>query len=95
MLTPEDYITANEKLLVEQGFRERELHRVEERFGPLVHVFTTYEAFREGEPKPFMRGVNSIQLFNDGKRWWILTVAWTPEMPEQPLPAKYLPPAKG
>ncbi|PTL85888.1 hypothetical protein [Vitiosangium sp. GDMCC 1.1324] len=95
MITPEEYITSSGKMVVEEGFREREIHRVEERFGALVHVFTTYEAFREGDSKPFMRGINSIQLVNDGKRWWVLTVAWTPETPEQPLPAKYLPPAKG
>ena len=83
------------KLLVEDGFREREVHRVEERFGVLVHVFSTYEALRGEETKPFMRGINSIQLFNDGKRWWLLTVAWTAETPEQPLPAKYLPASKG
>jgi len=94
MLSPEDYITGSEKLLVGEGFRERELFRVVERFGPLVHVFSTYEGFREGDTKPFVRGINSIQLLHDGKRWWVLTVAWTPETPEQPLPAKYLPPAK-
>jgi hypothetical protein len=95
MLSPEDYITSSEKMLVGEGFRERELSRVVERFGPLVHVFSSYEAFREGDPKPFMRGINSLQLVHDGKRWWLLTVAWTPETPEQPIPAKYLPPAKG
>ncbi|HEY0092793.1 MAG TPA: nuclear transport factor 2 family protein, partial [Archangium sp.] len=95
LLTPEDYITSSGKLLLEEGFHERELHRVEERFGPLVHVFSTYEALRGTETKPFMRGINSIQLLHDGKRWWVLTVAWTPETPEQPLPAKYLPASKG
>ncbi|WP_257449842.1 nuclear transport factor 2 family protein [Archangium lipolyticum] len=95
MLSPEDYISTSGKVLLAEGFREREVHRVVERFGSLVHVFSTYEAFREGETKPFMRGVNSIQLVHDGKRWWLLTVAWTPESPEQPLPAKYLPPSKG
>ncbi|WNG36927.1 hypothetical protein F0U61_27050 [Archangium violaceum] len=95
MITPEEYITQSGKMLVEEGFREREVHRIEERFGGLVHVFSTYEAFRGEEPKPFMRGVNSIQLFNDGKRWWVLTVAWTSETPDQPLPAKYLSPSKG
>ena len=93
MLTPEDYIQASGKLLVEDGFREREVSRVAERFGPLVHVFSTYEAFRGEETRPFLRGINSIQAVHDGKRWWLLTVAWTPETPEQPLPAKYLPPA--
>ena len=91
MLTPEDYITRSEKMLVEDGFREREVSRVVEQFGPLVHVFSTYEAFRKEEPRPFMRGINSIQVMHDGKRWWLVTVAWTAETPELPLPAKYLP----
>jgi hypothetical protein len=95
LITPEEYITSSGKMLVEEGFRERELHRVQERFGALMHVFSTYEALRGEETKPFMRGINSIQLFHDGKRWWLLTVAWTAETPEQPLPAKYLPASKG
>jgi hypothetical protein len=93
-LTPEDYISRSEKMLVEEGFREREVARVAEQFGPLVHVFSTYEALREGDAKPFVRGINSIQLMHDGKRWWLVTVAWTAETPEQPLPAKYLSPAR-
>ena len=27
------------------------------------------EGRNETDPDPFMRGINSIQLFNDGKRW--------------------------
>ena len=27
---------------------------------------------------PFMRGINSIQLFNDGTRWWVVTVFGIP-----------------
>jgi hypothetical protein len=95
VLTPEDYINLSGKVLVEEGFREREVHRVVGRFGSLVHVFSTYEGFREGDVRPFVRGINSIQLVHDGKRWWVLTVARSAETPEQPLPAKYLPPSKG
>lgn len=94
VLTPEEYIARSEKLLIEDGFRESELHRVVEHFGPLVHIFSTYEGRREGDTKPFVRGINSIQAVHDGRRWWLLTVAWTPETPAQPLPAKYLPSAK-
>jgi len=38
VLTPEEYIARSEKLVVEDGFRESDLHRVVERFGPLVHI---------------------------------------------------------
>lgn len=92
VLSPEEYIARSERLLVLEGFRERELHRHEERFGPLAHVFSTYEGLREGEARPFVRGINSIQMVHEGKRWWLLTVAWTPETADHPLPSKYLRP---
>ena len=37
-----------------------------------------------------MRGINSIQLFNDGRRWWIVTIYWQHEGEVHPLPNKYL-----
>jgi hypothetical protein len=37
-----------------------------------------------------MRGINSFQLFNDGKRWWILSVYWQHESAEHAIPQKYL-----
>ncbi len=43
------------------------------------------------DPKPFKRGINSIQLMNDGSRWWIVSVFWLGEAPGHPIPAKHLP----
>jgi hypothetical protein len=37
-----------------------------------------------------MRGINSIQLFYDGNRWWIVTVYWQQESTAHPIPEKYL-----
>jgi hypothetical protein len=37
-----------------------------------------------------MRGINSIQLFNDGKRWWIVNIYWQQESAENRIPEKYL-----
>jgi len=37
-----------------------------------------------------MRGINSIQLFYDGSRWWIVSIYWQQESPEYPIPEKYL-----
>ena len=36
-----------------------------------------------------MRGINSIQLVRDGKRWWIASVVWDTERPDNPIPADY------
>lgn len=90
-LTVDDYITSATPLFARQGFFERETHRVTEQFGNLVHVFSTYEARHDAaDKKAFARGINSIQLMNDGKRWWVMNLAWEAERPGLSLPDKYL-----
>jgi hypothetical protein len=37
-----------------------------------------------------MRGINSFQLWNDGKRWWVITIFWQSENKDQPIPEKYI-----
>ena len=91
-MTPQEYIDSSGKWLVENGFFETEIHRTLDTFGNITQVFSTYEAFRSRADKtPFMRGINSIQLLNDGKRWWIVNIYWTQETEENPLPKQYLP----
>jgi hypothetical protein len=78
-----------------QGFFEREIARRTDCFGNVCQVFSTYESrHTASDAKPFERGVNSIQLVNDGKRWWIASVAWDAEKPDKPIPPPYLPAAK-
>jgi hypothetical protein len=89
--TPEEYIQGSQTVLEQNGFFEREISRRVEKFGNIAHIFSTYEARNKAEDeKPFMRGINSIQLMNDGKRWWIVTVFWQAEDPQTQLPAEYL-----
>ncbi len=89
--TLDEYIEGSSPFMEKQGFFEREIARRTETFRTITHVFSTYESkHKQTDEKPFARGVNSIQLLNDGKRWWILTVAWSAESPDEPLPEKYL-----
>ena len=91
-MTPDDYISASGKWLVENGFHEIEIHRVENTFGNITQVFSTYESFRsKKDAEPFMRGINSIQLLNDGNRWWIINIYWMQESETNPIPTEYLP----
>ena len=91
-MTVDDYINGSGKWLVENGFFENELHRKVDNFGNITHVFSTYESFHSASDKaPFMRGINSIQLLNDGNRWWILNVYWAQETDDNPIPEEYLP----
>ncbi len=91
VLTVEDYVQRAGAAFEKQGFFEREVSRRLERFGNIAHIFSTYESrHAKDDPKPFQRGINSIQLMNDGKRWWVVTIFWQGEDEKNPLPAKYL-----
>jgi hypothetical protein len=91
VLDVEGYIARVEPLFANEGFYETEVARKMEQFGSIAHVWSTYESRHDpSEPEPFMRGINSIQLFNDGKRWWILSIYWQHESKNHPLPAEYL-----
>lgn len=90
-LTPEDYLKQAEPFFLNNGFFEKEIANRKEIYGNIAHVFSTYESFRKSdEKKPFMRGINSFQLLNDGKRWWIVNIFWLSETPENLIPKKYL-----
>lgn len=91
-MSPDDYVKGSGKWLVENGFFEKEIHRKVDTFGNITQVFSTYESFHsESDTKPFMRGINSIQLLNDGKRWWVINIYWAQETKENTIPGAYLP----
>lgn len=78
-LTPEAYISRAGKMLVDT-------------FGNITQVFSTYDSYNsESMDIPYARGINSIQLLNDGKRWLIINIYWMQESEESPIPEKYLP----
>jgi hypothetical protein len=91
VLDVEGYIARVEPLFGKEGFYETEVARRTEQFGRIAQVWSTYESRHDpSEPDAFMSGINSFQLFNDGKRWWILSVYWQHASAEYPLPQKYL-----
>ena len=91
MLDVDGYIARVQPFFEKTGFYEKEISRRTEQFGAIAHAWSTYESRHdESDPEPFMRGINSIQLFNDGRRWWIVTIYWQHESMAHPLPNKYL-----
>ncbi len=90
-LSPEDYIARSGPMLETNGFHERELARHVDQYGNIAQVFSTYLSFHKKDDKdPFVRGINSFQLMNDGKRWWVINIYWQAESPENPIPKQYL-----
>jgi hypothetical protein len=90
MMTPEEYIQRVGPAFYENSFFETEIGRVEERFGPVAHLFSTYQSLRSPDAEPFSRGINSFQLMHDGTRWWVVTIFFAAERPDRPIPEKYL-----
>jgi len=74
------YIANVEPFFASNDFFELEIdHRIE-RFGQVAHVWSRYEARpAPNSPTLLKRGANSIQLFNDGERWWVVSTIWDNE----------------
>ena len=90
--SPKNYIEQAGKWLVENGFFEKEIHRETHTFGNITQIFSTYESYKSAtDTEPFMRGINSIQLLNDGQRWWVINIYWMSEDDANPIPERYLP----
>jgi hypothetical protein len=88
--TPDEFATRAQAFFSKEGFFENSVSNRVEQWDHIAHVWSTYESRHAKGEKPFARGINSFQLFNDGARWWILTIYWESEDPTHPLPEKYL-----
>ena len=85
------YVDRANDYFVREGFFEQEIHRTARRFGNIVHVFSTYDTRHRADGPSIGRGINSVELFWDGARWWISGVQWDDERPDNPIPPEYLP----
>ena len=85
------YVDSADAGMVREGFFEREIHRVTQTFGSVTHVFSTYEARQSADGTVIARGINSIELFYDGERWWIAAAQWEDATPAHPIPKEFLP----
>jgi hypothetical protein len=84
----QEFMDAGDVNLTRNGFTERELGHTIRRFGNVASVLSGYEGTFASTGQVVGRGVNFIQLYFDGKRWWVLTIAWDTERPDNPIPAE-------
>ena len=87
--TEQEFADEADASLVKDGFKERELKHVIKRFGNVATVLSSYEG-SVASGKVITRGVNIFQLYFDGKRWWILSMVWDEERPNNPIPKELL-----
>lgn len=92
ILSLDGYIQRSNARMTTDGFFEHAIHNEAQEFGNILQVWSTYESRHNvDDPKPFARGINSIQILKDGGRYWIVNILWDSETAANPIPAKYLP----
>ena len=90
-LTPQDYIDRDAPFFKSNGFFERGIANRVEEFGNLVSVWSTYESRHSADDaKPFVRGINSLQIVKAQGRYWVASIVWDDERSGTTLPEKYL-----
>lgn len=80
-----DYIESRSPFFDANDFYEVETDRRVFEFGAMAHVLSAYEGRSSPDGPANFRGINSIQLFHDGTRWWILSILWDNERPGNPM----------
>ncbi len=90
VMTTDDYQQRAGGFFMKEGFFESGVSNTVNEFGHIANVFSTYESRHEKGEKPFARGINSIQLASDGKRWYVVEILWDAESDKNPIPQKYL-----
>jgi hypothetical protein len=86
-MTFDQWLESRRAFFDADDFYEWEIARRIFRFGNVAHVLSAYAAGRRlHDPEILFRGINSLQLAHDGKRWAIVSIAWDNARPDNPLP---------
>ncbi len=91
VMTHDEYIHRVDDWLLKNGFFEKEIHRETRRFGNIAHIWSTYESREKPDGPVIARGINSLELYWDGTRWWVASTIWDGERKDNPIPKAYLP----
>lgn len=92
-ITPDEYAMRNQTRLSDIGFNETELYRITNAYGAGTQVFSTYESHftnSNGEEE-ITKGINNIQLYFDGSRYYITSIFWDANAKNIEVPERYLP----
>jgi hypothetical protein len=89
-MTLKEFHKRSDEFLTSEGFVETEIGRKVEQFGNIYHVWSTYESRNTADGPVIERGINSIEMYNDGKRFWIIGWFFDEESKINPIPKKYI-----
>lgn len=90
-MTHQEFVDSSDRAMVAKGFYEREIHRIVHRAGDVAHILSTAENSASPNGPAQGRSIDSLELYWDGKRWWIASAnVWELSSGES-LPAEFLP----
>jgi hypothetical protein len=85
----EEYVKGAGTYFAQHAFFESPIVNRIYTFGNMANVHSSYESRNAAAEAPFARGINSFELAFDGKRWWIVSILWDEERPDNPLPKEF------
>jgi hypothetical protein len=88
-MSADEYATRAGGYFLKNGFFEHPIVNRVQTFGNVAQVFSSYESRHAVGEAPFARGINSFRLLNDGKRWWVVSILWDEERPDNPVPKDF------
>lgn len=74
-MTLNEFHGETDEMVATTAFYENEINREVRIFGHIAHVWSTYETRLSKNGPVERRGINSVQLYYEQERWWI--VSWT------------------
>ncbi|CAN5272084.1 hypothetical protein BH09PSE2_BH09PSE2_24740 [soil metagenome] len=86
VLTMDQYVEGATKGFANEGFFETGAVSDVHVYDRIATVVSPYESRHAPGEAPFARGVNHVQLVNDGRRWFVVDIFWEDETPQAPLP---------
>ncbi|MCT3959002.1 hypothetical protein HZQ27_07760 [Elizabethkingia anophelis] len=78
-----------DEMVLETAFYEKEINREVRIFGNIAHVWSTYETQLEKNGPVVRRGINSVQLFFENNRWYIISWIFDKEQDSNRIPKTF------
>ena len=89
-MSVDEFIKTAGDYFQKESFYENGVKNQVFRYGRMVDAISSYESRHAPAEKPFARGINSVQMISNGQRWWVVSIAWDEERPDNPMPKDFL-----
>jgi hypothetical protein len=87
----QEFVDMADPIEVKNGFYEHEIHRITYRYGNWARLICTGESRVSPNGAVTGYGLDDVELFWDGARWWIQHATLVEPRPNDPLPKEYMP----